>query len=261
MLEIYCDSSFNESEPSFIGCIVISDGIELHQSTTRITPEPSGNLECEIAAIELAIRIAKLFRRESEQVVIYNDSTEAVKMYQQSEAALFPVEFVSRESPYQSLADSLSKRFQQKLTETHNLCKRPVESFTQDVLRDIGQNRRPVLYLERDPERSTNTKTAYLLIIRTVDGIVCEDRLYTARQGEVKNVKIARDVSAEVESLGIDLTNAYFLLTDETWGLRIKGGEAYSVLPCSIPHRIICHEVDRSPENLWRRVETAITRD
>jgi hypothetical protein len=52
------------------------------------------------------------------------------------------------------------------------------------------------------------------------------------------------------------LDGAYFLITDETWGLRIKGEEAYSILPCEIPHTILCHEVDRSPENLFRRASS-----
>ena len=96
----------------------------------------------------------------------------------------------------------------------------------------------------------------YRLIARTAGRVVSDDHRYHARAGEVKNVKIAREVAADVAAgvIPAGLSGAYFLLTDETWGLRLKGGEAYSVLPCEIPHRIICHEVDRSPENLWRRV-------
>lgn len=255
MLEIYCDSSFYDDGPSYIGCVLISDGLEAHQSTTRIVPDPQSNLECEIAAIELAMRLARIFRRSAEPVIIYNDNTEAVKAYLQNESALFPVEFSPRESPYQSMADRLSKRFPQKLAEAHDLCKKHVEPFGVDILRDIGENHRPVLYLSRDAGRSTNTKSVYRLIVSTIDGIVSDDRTFEARSGEVKNIKVARDISESIDSVTPGLENAYFLLTDETWGLRFKGGEAYSVLPCTIPHRIICHEVDRSPENLWRRVE------
>ena len=31
------------------------------------------------------------------------------------------------------------------------------------------------------------------------------------------------------------------LLTDETWGLRLKGGEAYSIIPCGVAHHIIAY--------------------
>jgi hypothetical protein len=256
MLEIYCDSSYNEDGPSFIGIVALADGIEAHQSTTAIAPAPSGNLECERAAIALAMKLARALRRSGEPVIIYNDSTEAVKEYLEAELSLFPVEYVPRESPFQELADRLSKRFPQHLAEAHDLCRRQVESFTPEILEDIARNERPVLYLLKDRERSSNTKSCYKLIARTVDGVLSDDHAYCARSGEVKNVKIARDVCADVEAGEIagSLAGAYFLLTDETWGLRLKGGEAYSVLPCAIPHRIICHEVDRSPDNLWRRV-------
>ena len=255
MLEIYCDSSYYDDGPSFIGCVIISDGLEAHQSTTMIVPDPKSNLECEIAAIELAMRLARIFRRSTEPVVIYNDNTEAVKAYLQNESALYQVEFSPRESPYQSMADRLSKRFPQKLAEAHDLCKKLVETFSEEILRDIGENHRQVVYLSRDAGRSTNTKSVYRLVVRTSDGIVSADKMFEARSGEVKNIKVARDISERSENLAAGLENSYFLLTDETWGLRLKGGEAYSILPCTIPHRIICHEVDRSPENLWRRVE------
>lgn len=257
MLEIYCDSSYNEGGPSFIGIVALADGIDVHQSTTAIAPPPASNLECERAAIALAMKLARALQRSSETVIIYNDSTEAVKEYLDAELSLFPVEYAPRESPYQELADRLSKRFPQRLAETHDLCRRPVESFTPEILEDIARNARPVLYLQKDRDRSSNTKTCYTLIARTVDRVLSEDHVYCARSGEVKNVKIAREVCADAEAGEItdSLAGAYFLLTDETWGLRLKGGEAYSVLPCAVPHRIICHEVDRSPENLWRRVE------
>jgi hypothetical protein len=256
MLEIYCDSSYNEGGPSYIGIVALADGIEAHQSTTAITPAPSSNLECERAAIALAMKLARVLRRSGEPVIIYNDSTEAVKEYLEAELSLFPVEYVPRESPFQELADRLSKRFPQRLAETHDLCRRQVESFTPEILEDIAANGRPVLYLQKDKERSSNTKSCFTLIARTIDRVLSDDHGYCARSGEVKNVKIARDVCVDIEAGRIrgPLDNAYFLLTDETWGLRLKGGEAYSILPCTIPHHIICHEVDRSPDNLWRRV-------
>jgi hypothetical protein len=256
MLEIYCDSSYNEDGPSYIGVVALADGIEVHQSTTAVTRVPSGNLACERAAIALAMKLARALRRSGEPVTIYNDSTEAVKEYLEAELSLFPVEYVPRESPFQELADRLSKRFPQRLAETHDLCLRPVESFTPEILEDIARNGRPVVYLQKDRERSSNTRSCYALIARTVDRVLSDDHVYCARSGEVKNVKIARDVCTDAEAgeIAEPLAGAYFLLTDETWGLRLKGGEAYSVLPCTVPHRIICHEVDRSSDNLWRRV-------
>jgi len=146
----------------------------------------------------------------------------------------------------------------QRPAEAHDLCRKPVESFTPEALADIARNARPVLYLEKDRERSSNTRSCYTLVVRAAGRVLSDDHVYCARSGEVKNVKIARDVCADVVAgeIAADLSGAYFLLTDETWGLRLKGGEAYSVLPCTVTHRIICHEVDRSPDNLWRRVAT-----
>ena len=119
-----------------------------------------------------------------------------------------------------------------------------------------------MLYLMKDQRETTNSKTVYRLIIRTARGIVSDDRTYSARSGEFKNIKVAHEVSRDTgnpESFdGILLDRPYFLLTDETWGLRLKGGEAYSILPCSIPHRIICHEVDRTADNLFSRVSPYI---
>ncbi|HMK46323.1 MAG TPA: hypothetical protein VK436_06820 [Methanocella sp.] len=254
MLDIYCDASFNEGSPCFIGCVIVADGVEIHQSTTRVVPDPGSNLECEMAAIALGMLFAKAFRRAAEPVVVYNDNTEAVKAYLQHEASLHPVEFTPRDNPYQALADRLSRQFPHRLAETHDLCRKRVESFTHDVLLDIGQNRRIVVYLSRDRDRSTNTRTVYQLVVRTVEGVISDSWTFEARSGEVKNIKVAREVSDMLEHAEIDLSDGYFLLTDETWGLRIKGGEAYSIMPCDVPHRIICHEVDRSSENLWRRV-------
>jgi hypothetical protein len=257
MLEVYCDSSFNENGPSFIGCVAIKDGMEVLQATARVVPEPLRNLECELAAVRFGIAVAALF--PDRHTVIYNDSTEAVKEFQAGKQGPYAVEYIERDNPYQSLADRLSKKFAQALVETYDLCKKPVEAFTPDVLNDVADGR-AVLYLLKDARESTNTKTVYRLVIRDTGRTISDDRKYEARAGEVKNIKVAREVSRDlsdpgfIKSIdGLDLKGAYFLLTDETWGLRLKGGEAYSILPCSISHRVICHEVDRSPENLFRR--------
>jgi hypothetical protein len=258
MLEVYCDSSFNENGPSFIGCVIIRDGVIMHQSTTRVSPDPLRNLECELAALDYGVGLAGLF--PDRHTIIYNDSTEAVKEFQSRAPAQYAVEYISRDNPYQSLADRLSKKFQQSLIPAYGLCKKPVESFTPDVLGDIGRGR-TVLYVKKDERESTNTRTIYRLIIRAGGRVLADDRKYEARSGQVKNIKVAEEISRDLggpdfvkSHKGLELEGAYFLLTDETWGLRLKGGEAYSILPCSIPHHIICHEVDRSPENLFKRV-------
>ena len=262
MLEIFCDSSFNQNGPSFIGCLILKCGREIHQSSTLVQPDPVRNLECELAAIQMAISMAGVFSTDGEHVIIYNDSTEAVREYQGSATGNIAVEYRPREDPYQSVADRLSKKFPQAKLETFDLCKHGVESFTPDILRDIASGNKCVVYLEKDERETTNTRTVYTLIIRDIDRVILGDRKYSAKSGEVKNIKVARDVSGDLEDAsilaslagrGADLNNSYFLLTDETWGLRTKGGEAYSILPCSIPHRIICHEVDRTAGNLFRR--------
>ncbi len=261
MLEVYCDSSFNEKGVSFIGCVAVKDGVEIYQSTARIMPDPLRNIECELAAIDFGIAVAALFPDPG--TVIYNDSTEAVKEYQLKRRGEYSVEFAARETPYQSLADRLSKRFPQGLIETYGLCKKPVEPFTTEVLAAVASGT-PVIYLRKSERETTNTKTVYTLVIRTIGRILSDNRKYEAKSGEVKNIKVAREVSADlgdpdfVKSIeGLKLEGAYFLLTDETWGLRLKGGEAYSLIPCSVAHRVICHEVDRRPENLFMRAGEA----
>jgi hypothetical protein len=250
MIEIYCDSSFNEDGNSFIGIVVVRDGVEVHQSTTIIRPQPGRNLECEISAIELAIATSKIF--PADKTIIYNDSTEAVKPYQSKGLPGIMFEYVPREGAFQTTADRLSKKFPHVRVSSYGLCKKPVETFTPDILKDIALNKKPVLYVEKDAEASTNTRTCYRLVIRNIDGIIDDKMTFIARSGEVKNVKMATDVSIELEDMP-GLNGSYFLLTDETWGLRLKGNEAYSIMPCSVTHRIICHEVDRSPSNLFRR--------
>lgn len=82
MLEIYCDSSFNEGEDSYIGCTVLRDGKQIHQSTTKVPDAPQNNLDCELAALNFAITLSKIFFEGDQDIIIYNDSTEAVKAFQ-----------------------------------------------------------------------------------------------------------------------------------------------------------------------------------
>jgi len=257
MLEVFCDSSFNEKGASYIGCVAVRDGVEIFQATARVVPDPLRNLECELAAIEFATSVSRMFPDTS--TVIYNDSTEAVKEFQLRKSDTYKVEYTHREAPYQMLADRLSKRFPQSLVATYGLCKKHVGPFTPEVLDDISKGA-PVLYLKKNERETTNTKTVYTLVIRTIDRIISDDKKYEARSGEVKNIKVARDISDDLSEPdfvkgieGLNLEGAYFLLTDETWGLRLKGGESYSIIPCSVKHHVICHEVDRSPENLFKR--------
>ncbi|MDM7918078.1 MAG: hypothetical protein QUS12_02820, partial [Methanosarcina sp.] len=60
MLEVYCDSSYNESEDSYIGCVVLRNGMQLHQSTTKVPGNPQNNLECELAALNFAMSLVCL---------------------------------------------------------------------------------------------------------------------------------------------------------------------------------------------------------
>jgi hypothetical protein len=206
--------------------------------------------------------MAIAFKIGEEEAVLYNDSTEAVKEYNSSPGKRFRIEFVSRDDPYQSVADRLSKKFSQSRIATYGLCKLPVESFKPDILKDIAINKKPFVYIEKNNVSSTKTKTCYRLIIRDIEKILHDEMEYVARSGEIKNIKVATDISrdmgdpeiiAALKKKGIILDGSYFLLTDETWGLRVKGDEAYSILPSGIMHRIICHEVERTPGNLIER--------
>jgi len=102
------------------------------------------------------------------------------------------VEFAARETPYQSLADRLSKRFPHGLIKTCGLCKKPVRPFTEEVLADVASGA-PVVYLRKIERETTNTKTVYALVIRTMGGILSDDRRYEAKSGEVKSFKVARE--------------------------------------------------------------------
>lgn len=272
MFEVYCDSSYNENEDSYIGCTVLKDGKQIHQSTTKILNSPDSNLNCELAALDFAVTLARILSENDQEIVVYNDSTEAVKFFQANRKDVqkeFPkssiiFEYIPREKVNQAVADSLSKKFPIFFLDFPTL---EVESFSrrEDILSDIAKNNASVFYLVKDNEMSTNKKTCYRLVVRTIEKILSDDRFYLIRKGgpgtQIKAAEeIRRDLSdpAVVSSLaakGARLENSYFLLTDETWGLRGTDNQAYSILPASVPHRIICDEVDRSPQNLFRRAE------
>jgi hypothetical protein len=272
MFEVYCDSSYNETEDSYIGCTVLRDGRQIHQSTTKVQNDHRSNLDCELAALDFAVTLAKVFSADDREIIIYNDSTEAVKFFQANRKKIeidFPqsnlsFEYIPREKVNQAIADSLSKKFPICLMDIPTF---EVLSFSrrEDILSDIARNGRNVFYLEKNEELSTNKKTCYRLVIRTMDQILSDDRLYLIRKGgpgtQVKAAEeIRKDLSdplviSSLKAKGVKLENCYFLLTDETWGLRGTDNQAYSILPGSIPHRIICDEVDRSPQNLFLRAE------
>ena len=272
MLEVYCDSSYNEGEESYIGCVVLRDGGQIHQSTTKVPGHPQNNLDCELAALNFAISLVRTFSKGDTEIVVYNDSTEAVKAFQgraqeiekEFSGSLVSFEYIPREKMNQAAADSLSKKFPVFFSSTSTS---DVESFSrrEDVLSDIARNGRNVFYLEKVPEMSTNKKTCYRLIVRTMEKTLSDDLIYPVKKGgpgtQVKAAEeIRKDLSnpeilSSLKSKGVRLENSYFLLTDETWGLRGTDSQAYSILPSSIPHKVICDEVDRSPQNLFRRAE------
>ena len=272
MFEVYCDSSYNEGEDSYIGCTVLRDGKQIHQSTTKVPDVPENNLDCELAALDFAVTLARIFSEGNRDIIIYNDSTEAVKAFQKERKEIekkfsgtsINFEYIPREKVNQAIADSLSKKFPVFFL---NIPTCEVESFSrrEDILSDIARNERSVFYLEKVDEKSTNKKTCYRLMIRTMEKILSDDRLYLVKKGgpgtQVKAAEeIRKDLSdpsviSSLKAKGVRLENSYFLLTDETWGLRGTDNQTCSILPDSVPHRIICDEVDRSPQNLFRRVE------
>jgi hypothetical protein len=272
MLEVYCDSSYNEGEDSYIGCVVLRNGRQIHQSTTEVPGDPRNNLDCELAALRFAISLVRVFSESDKEIVLYNDSTEAVKVFQgkaeemekEFSGSRISFEYIPREKINQAAADSLSKKFPVFFSSIPT-CN--VESFSrrEDILSDIASNKSNVFYLEKVPEMSTNKKTCYRLVIRTIEKILSDDRLYLVKKGglgtQVKAAEeIRKDLSnpetlSSLESEGVRLKNSYFLLTDETWGLRGTDSQVCSILPSSIPHKIICDEVDRSPQNLFKRAE------
>lgn len=272
MFEVYCDSSFNEGEDSYIGCTVLRDGKQIHQSTTKVLGAPQNNLDCELEALSFAVTITEIFSKGDRDITIYNDSTEAVKAFQKERPEIekkflglsINFEYIPREKVNQAIADSLSKKFPVFFL---NVPTCEVESFSrrEDILSDIARNKRNILYLEKVEEKSTNKKTCYRLIIRTMDEILSNDRFYLIKKGGPgTQVKVAEEIRkylsdprvlSSLEAKGVRLENSYFLLTDETWGLRGTDNQTCSILPSSVPHRIICDEVDRSPENLFRRAK------
>jgi len=272
MFEVYCDSSYNENEDSYIGCTILRDGRQIHQSTTKIPNVPENNLSCELAALDFAVTLAKVFSENDRDIFIYNDSTEAVKFFQAKKKEIekkfsgssVSFEYIPREKVNQAIADSLSKKFPVFFLDIPTF---EVESFSrrESILSDIARNGRNIFYLEKNEEQSTNKKTCYRLVIRTVEKTLSDDRLYLVKKGgpgtQVKAAEeIRKDLSdpsvvSSLKEKGVRLENSYFLLTDETWGLRGTDNQAYSILPASVPHRIICDEVDRSPQNFFRRAE------
>lgn len=272
MFEVYCDSSYNENEDSYIGCTVLKDGRQIHQSTTKVPNVPESNLSCELAALDFAVTLVRVFSRKDRDIIIYNDSTEAVKFFQAKRAEIekefsaskVSFEYIPREKVNQAVADSLSKKFPIYFLDLPTF---EVESFSrrEDILSDIARNGRSVLYLEKNEEQSTNKKTSYRLVIRTMEKILSDDRLYLVKKGGLgTQVKAAEEIRKDLsdpsvllslKEKGVRLEDSYFLLTDETWGLRGTDNQVYSILPASVPHRIICDEVDRSAVNLFRRAE------
>lgn len=272
MLEVYCDSSYNEGEDSYIGCVVLRNGSQIHQSTTKVPNTLNNNLDCELAALNFAVTLTEILSEGDLDITIYNDSTEAVKVFQKEKPQIekklsglsINFEYIPREKVNQAIADSLSKKFPIFFL---NIPTCEVESFSrrEDILSDIARNGRNILYLEKVEEKSTNKKTCYKLIIRTMNKILSSDRFYLIKKGGLgTQVKVAEEIRKDLsdpqvlstlEVKGVRLENSYFLLTDETWGLRGTDNQTCSILPGSISHRIICDEVDRSPENLFRRAE------
>jgi len=270
MLEVYCDSSYNENEDSYIGCTVLRNGRQIHQSTTKAKNCLGSNLNCELEALDFAVTLANIFSENDKEIIIYNDSTEAVKFFQAKREEVekeflgssVSFEYIPREKVNQVIADSLSKKFPIFFLNVPTI---KVESFSrrEDILSDIARNRRSVLYLEKDEELSTKKKICYRLIIRTVDKILSDELLYIVKKGGLgAQVKVGEEIKRNLsdpmvisvlKAKGISLEDSYFLITDDTWGLRGTDNQAYSILPFSVPHRIICDEVDRSPQNLLRR--------
>lgn len=265
MLELYCDSSYNQNSDSYIGCLVLRDGKQVHQSTTRIIPEMKNNLDCEKKAIDFALSLSKIFAMTEEKITIYNDSTEAVKSFRLSGVTSTKFEFTPSEKQYQSIADRLSNKFPIDILGTSNLCKRSVESFTKDILLDIAKNNRSVFYLENVREKSTKSKTYYKLVVQSHEKKLSDDKLYCVQKGgEGTHITAANNICMDLnkpeiqlslKNVGVNIENSYFLLTDETWGLCCTDNEAYSILPGSVEHRIICDQVDRSVENLFKRIK------
>ncbi|AKB80068.1 hypothetical protein MSHOH_3585 [Methanosarcina horonobensis HB-1 = JCM 15518] len=272
MLEVYCDSSYNEGEDSYIGCVVLRNDMQIHQSTTKVLGDPRNNLDCELSALDFAISLVGIFSEGDKEIVVYNDSTEAVKVFQgrvqevekEFSGSRVSFEYIPREKVNQAAADSLSKKFPVFFSSTAT-CR--VESFSrrEDILSDIARNKSSVFYLEKVPKMSTNKKTCYRLVIRTMEKVLSDDRFYSIKKGGPgTQVKAAEEIRKDLSNLeilsslkakGVRLENSYFLLTDDTWGLRGTDSQACSILPSSIPHKIICDEVDRSPQNLFKRAE------
>lgn len=271
MVEIYCDSSYNKNADSYIGCLVLKGNKQIHQSTTKIVTNPKDNLDCEKEAIKMALSLVGLFvtNRNDKVATIYNDSTEAIKHFRDSGIDNSNVnvkfEYTPREKEHQSIADSLSKSFPRGMQGSTGLSKLDVGSLTKDTLSAIATNKRSVFYLQTDKAKSTKSKTCYRLVVQSTEKILSDDRLYYAKKGgEGTHFNAAAQICADIRKpevlaslaeAGVELENSYFLLTNETWGLRGTDNKAFSILPHNVKHRIICDEVNRSAKHLFSRVK------
>ena len=130
--------------------------------------------------------------------------------------------YSSREDEPGGRRDSLFKKFPVFFSSTSTS---DVESFSrrEDVLSDIARNGSNVFYLEKVPEMSTNKKTCYRLIVRTMEKTLSDDLVYPVKKGgpgtQVKAAEeIRKDLSnpevlSSLKSKGVRLENSYFLLT------------------------------------------------
>lgn len=269
MVEIYCDSSYNENADSYIGCLVLQGNKQIHQSTTKIVTNPKDNLDCEKEAIKMALSLVGLFvtNRNDKVATIYNDSTEAIKHFRDSgiDNDNVKFEYTPREKEHQSIADSLSKSFPRGMQGYTALHKLDVGSLTKDTLSVIATNKRSVFYLQTDKAKSTKSKTCYKLVVQSTEKILSDDRLYYAKKGgDGTHFNAATQICADIckpevlsslAEAGVELDSSYFLLTNETWGLRGTDNKAFSILPKNVKHRIICDEVNRSAKHLFQRIK------
>jgi hypothetical protein len=110
-IEIYCDSSYNFGQDSYIGCCILVDGEFAHQSTTKIEFNPKDNQECERAAIKYATDYANLFFK-NETITVYNDSLTLLtgrSSHSYNNECKINFKYVPRNSEFQWVADKLSK--------------------------------------------------------------------------------------------------------------------------------------------------------
>lgn len=109
-IEIYCDSSHNYGQGSYIGCCILVNGEFAHQSTTKIEFDPIDNQECERAAVNYSINFARLFFQNAD-IDIFNDSRTLIDRYStlQNNGCKINFQYVRRNAEFQWVADKLSK--------------------------------------------------------------------------------------------------------------------------------------------------------